>query len=233
MIKVLIYCENNNFAKYIVNFVISRIADLRLIGIANTEKEGSQLLNKYEPGLIFTTAQSFVEYINEITTTYSPGIILISKPIPDRPICYRFKNLFLHIKTTNDLNLISDKTIDFISNKFTKSRKKEIKKILEDIGFDFKLNGTCYLLDTLLYLSTYQGTVNFNNLISKVYPLVGKKNGTSANVVKWAITRSINYLYEKNNPQTFKKMEKYFGIKAPEKITPKNFIKNMQKILDK
>lgn len=232
MIKVLIICKDNETAKSIVNFVISKNSDLRLIGIGNNLKEGIQLQKKYEPSLIFTTSQNFVEYLNKHCVSYTPGIILISKTIPNTPVNYRFKQLLMHIQNTNNFRIISEQTFKFISTNFSTSKKNYVKEILTDIGFDFKLIGTTFLFDSIIYISTYKGAQNSNNLASEIYPFIARKHNTTPQVVKWAITRSINYLYKKNELETFEKIEKYFNIKYPKKITPKIIIKSFMNLLE-
>lgn len=233
MIKVLIICKDNETAKSIVNYVISRMTDLRLIGIGNTLKEGVQLLKKYEPTLIFTTSINFLNYLNENAHTYTPGVILISKVENNRLITYRFKKLLLHIQNTNDFKFISEKTFKFVVSNYKTSKKRQLRTILEDIGFDFKLNGTQYLLDTLLYITTFQGSISFSNLISEVYPFIGRKNGVTPQVVKWAILRSFEYLYAKSAEEAQSRMQNYFDITPYKKITPKIFIQNIQILFEK
>ena len=227
MIKVLIICNDTLIAKSLVNHVISKNSDLRLIGIGNTLKEGVYLLEKYEPTLIFTTSQKFVRYLNEYFTSYTPGVILIAKPIPNRPVTYRFRRLLMHIHYTDDFKIISEQTFRFVADNYSTSKKRFIKKILTDIGFDFKLTGTIFLQDSLLYISTYKGAQHYTNLKAEIYPFIARKNSTTPQVVKWAITRSINYLYNKSDAETLEKIEKYFDIKYPKKMTPKIIINSI------
>ncbi|MBR3614921.1 MAG: hypothetical protein IKL55_07075 [Clostridia bacterium] len=232
MIKVLIICKYNLTAKSIVNHVISKISDLRLIGIGNNLKEGVELLEMYEPSLIFTTSQKFLDYLNDNCTTYTPGIILISKPIPNQPASYRFKKLLMHIHNTNNFKIISEQTFKFISNNYSTSKKKVIKNILLDIGFDFKLIGTNFLLDSIVYITTYKGAKNSNNLEGEIFPYIARRHKTSPKIVKWAIIRSISYLYQKCDSNNLSKIEEYFNVKYPKKITTKTIVKSILTMLD-
>ena len=233
MIKVLIVCKENSTAKSIVNNVTSKIHDLHLIGIANTISEGVAILKKREPSLIITTSQKFLEILNKECTTYTPGIVLIAPHNPDKPAIYKFKKLLLHIHSINDFEQILNRTFRFITDNYPTSKKKFIKDILLDIGFDFKLIGTNYLFDSLLYITSYIGAVGFNNLSTDVYPFVAEKYNSTSLVVKWAIIRSIHYLYNKCNEETLKKIEGYFNIKYPKKMTPKLIITSIYRMIEK
>lgn len=224
MIKVLIACKSDTAAKIIVNNVVSRIPTLRLIGIATTLEEGIYFIRKNEPNLIITTTEDIIEYLNEYNYYYTPGVIFISKPDSDPDIMYKQKKSFLYIRTDDNYRMILARTLKFIARTFSASKKDELKDLLENLGFDFKLSGTIYILDSLTYITTYQGAEYFDNLSTDVYPFVARKHNTTPKVVKWAIERSLKSLYKRNENETFEIIEEYFGIKAPEKITPKVLI---------
>lgn len=232
MIKVLIICKDILTAKSLVNNVISKNSNLRLVGIGNNLKEGMILLKKYEPKLIFTTSQKFLENLNKEFSTYTPGVVLIAKSNEDQQPKYRFQKLLLHIHNINDFELISEQTFRFVSENYTTSKKSFIKEILTDTGFDFKLAGTIYLQDAILYVNAYKGAHGFTNLASEIYPFIARKNKTKPDVVKWAITRSINYLYKKSDSDTLDKIESYFDIKYPKKVTPKIIINSIINMLE-
>ena len=223
MINVLILCSDNSSAKNLVNNVISKIPDLRLIGIANTIEEGVFFIRKYEPFLILSTNTTLLDCLEKSPFAYRPGIILISNSPETFNRTYLFKNTFLRINTTEDnLKLIFDKILNFISKKYITLKTENIKKFLITLGFDFKHSGSTFLVDCILYIIIHKDCSSFENLTKEVYPYVAKKNKTTPQIIKWSIERSINYLY--NKEETFDIIEKYLGIKYPEKITPKVLI---------
>lgn len=230
MLKILIVCKNNSTAKNIVNNVISKIPDLRLIGVANTIPEGKYFIEKHEPNLIITTSQNFLKFLNEYNYYYTPGVVFISQQGTDSNIQYKIKKLFLFITPQENFRMIHSKTLKFIAKNYTTSKKDELREIIKDIGFDFKLTGTVFLLDTLIYITTFQNAQYFENLISDIYPFVARKHRTTPQIVKWSIERTIKYLYQKHEKETFEIIEDYFGIKAPEKITPKTLIASIIEI---
>ena len=130
------------------------------------------------------------------------------------------------------LDQILNRTFRFITDNYTTSKKKYIKEILTDIGFDFKLIGTKFLFDSLLYITSYVGASGFGNLSTDVYPFVAEKYNSKPLVVKWAIIRSIQYLYNKCDEETLDKIEAYFDIRYPEKMTPKLIITAITRMLE-
>lgn len=232
MIKVLIVCKNNSNAKLLVNNVTGKIHNLHLIGIANTITEGLTFLKKREPTLVITTSPKFVEILNNNCSTYTPGIVLIAPHNPDKPAVYKFSKLLLHVTAVNDFDQILNRTFRFVINNYSTSEKKFIKDILDDIGFDFKLIGTKFLFDSLLYISSYYGASGFGNLNKDVYPFVAEKYNSKPLVVKWAIIRSINYLYNKCDEDTLERIEDYFNITYPKKMTPKLIITTITRMLE-
>ena len=232
MIKVLIVCKDNSIAKLLVNTVTSKIHNLHLIGIANTIVEAKTFLRKREPTLIITTNPKLVANLNNTCSTYTPGIVLISSQDHNKPVIYKFRKLLLQINSLENSEQLLNRTFRFISDNYTTSKKKIIKDILKDIGFDFKLIGTKFLFDSILYITTYAGASGFSNLTADVYPFVAEKYNSTPQVVKWAIIRSVNYLYNKNNSETLIKIEKYFDIKYPQKIKPKTIITEIVRIIE-
>ncbi len=222
MINVLILCSDNLTVKNLVNNVISKIPDLRLNGIANTLEEGSYFVNKYEPILVISTNCELLECLRDTHYTYKPGIILIAKSSEDFKRNYRFKEMFLNIKTEDNYKLIFDKILNFMAKNYVALKKENIKEFLITLGFDFKLSGPSFLVDCIIYIINYRDSKTFESLTNDIYPYVAKKNKTNPQIIKWSIERSINYLY--NKPETFEVVEKYLGIKYPEKLTPKTLI---------
>lgn len=231
MIKSLIICKNNSTAKSIVNFVISNISDLRLIGIANNLEEGVKILKKNNPTLIFTTNDAIIKYLNQENDSLSPGIILISKQDENNPVFYK-NNLLLHIDYSENFKIISEETYTFIERNYTSQKRKKAKELLTNVGFDFKLSGTIFLLDAILYISSFKGAYYFEHLKTDIYPYIARINNTTPDIIKWSISRAINYMYEKHTKETYSYAEKYFCIEYPKKPTPKLVISSLANILE-
>lgn len=223
MLKLLILCNTADTIKKITNKIVSNINELRIIGITNTNLEAEKIMEEFQPDIIITTIEEIIEVIKEKFFHYYPRIVLFNNSYPD----INYKNLLvipLHLK----YDIITHKIFEFVQKDLL-SRKEKATKILSDLGFDFKLNGTIYLLEAILYVHTYQGSYTFEKLKSDIYPYIAEKYCTSADRAKWAVERSVKYMYKKHTADSYKIVEKYFSITYPEKPTPKlivNFVSN-------
>lgn len=228
MLKLMILCNNLNTAQKITNKIISNIENIRLVGIATNPEEAKIIIKEFEPELIITTNVTIFKLIEEKFVMYCPGIIIISN-ISDKEkkeISYRNS---LIINYHHSFKEISSEINEFLENYASISKKEKIIKTLSYIGFDFKLSGTNYLLDSIIYANSYKGSYSFETIYYDIYSYVAELNNTNCNIIKWSIARSINYLYLKANKSTYDRIEKYFGVEYPEKLTPKfiiNFISN-------
>ncbi len=226
MLKLMLLCNTLGTSQKIINKIICNIENIRLIGISTTLDEAQSIIQKSDPDLIVTTNLKIFELIKEKFITYSPGVILISNSKVKHDISY--KN-FIILDYRESFASITEIITDFVKENLKTSKKEKTIKILSHVGFSFKLSGTNYLLDSILYANSYKGSYSFETLFYDIYSQVAELNNTNSNIVKWAIERSINYLYGSATNETLQKIEKYFGIKYPERITPKftiNFIAN-------
>lgn len=226
MLKLMLLCNTLSTSQKITNKIISNIENIRLIGIATNLEEAQGIMKETDPDLIVTTNLKIFELIQEKFIISSPGVILISNSKVNHDISYKNYILFDYRES---FSTITEKLSEFVKENLKTSKKEKAIKILSHVGFSFKLSGTNYLLDSILYANSYKGSYSFETLFYDVYSHVAELNNTNSNVVKWAIERSINYLYGSASKDTIKKIDKYFGVTFPEKITPKftiNFIAN-------
>lgn len=226
MLKLMILCSNLNTAQKITNKIVASIENIRIIGIATNLDEAKSIIIEDEPELILTTNAGLINFIKEKLVMYSPGIILISNV--DEKKDYYYKD-FLIVNYNLDFKTISEKISNFVKEDFNISKKEKVIKTLTSLGFDFKLSGTNYLMDSILYANSYKGSYSFETIYYDIYSYVAKINNTNSDIIKWAVARSINYLYDKGDKTTYNKIEKYFGVIYPERLTPKftiNFIAN-------
>ena len=96
--------------------------------------------------------------------------------------------------------------------------------MLEKLHFDFKVLGTTYLIETILYCYENRADCVFDNLERNVYPHIAKKYNASLNKVKWDIIRTteimntnVSLINQKHLPDTLK-------VNVFEKTTAKQLI---------
>lgn len=218
MINVLIVCNNFVIVKKIVNEILHKIENLKIIGIIDNLDLKTETLEK-ETNLIITNNTDLVSQVINNQLLSSIKIVSISF---NNFKCFDNKNV-LEINYFSPNNIISDTVKYFISTTFNDPSKDKIITILKNIGFDFNLIGTIYLIDSIVYIHFFK-EFSFDTLQKDIYPYVANLNNTTISRVKWAIERCIKYLYRSNSNTAFSEIYHYFGIRYPNKITPKTLI---------
>lgn len=215
MKKILILCEDNILIQRMVNSVVGKNTNFRLIGISNTIKDAKKIMEKNKPDYIITTIRPFISEVYKMFSPVVPKIILISpeplKSKTDNIIFLRRTNRFC--EDLIELGKILRKAVRI-------SKKDFVTNLLTDFGFDFRISGTPYILEAILYKDEYFGDSSLEKLVG-LYEYVAKANNTSVKKVTWAINRSVDYMYARHTKRSYHTIEKYFKIKYPEKITPK------------
>ncbi len=217
MLKVLIVCKENQTAKKIINKIVVKNEDLKIVGIANTLEETKDLFKVIEADLIITTNRNIVNLVKNKFIAHQPSIVLISKT---KMSTVSTKKV-LHLDYSLSFSEMAKKISMFIRKNLTSSDKEVVTEMLLKLGFDFKLSGTLFLLDAIVYARTFKGTYSFETLAKDIYTYVAENNNTTVKRVKWSIERPIHYMHKKCTKEDYKNIEKCFKIEYPEKLTPK------------
>ncbi len=228
MLKVLIACKNLSTVKTIINKILSEQKNLQLIGISNSLAETKEIIFKSEPDIVFTTDSHIITFLENNVNFYTPKIVLFSKNEP----FYTDDRIMLILNYSMSFKEMCKHISSFIQQNVTDSKRELATNMLNELGFNFKLTGTVYLLDSILYASTYKGSYSFEQLKRDVYSYVAKQNNTNEDRVKWSITRSVNVMYDHLNRESYHVVEKYFGLKYPKRPTPKLVISVIANSLD-
>ena len=226
MIKVLILCKKNETTKFLINSIISEISSLHLIGLANTIEEASKLLTKTTPNLIITSDSNIFSLFGKNSKDYLPRIILVTKEPLKVPYRYSFV-----LKYDLDKQTMIKKINKFINDYLYVSKKEELTKILTEIGFSFKLSGTLYLLEAILYANVYKDSYSYEKLEKDIYSYVAKKHKSTAQRIKWSVERSVRYWHESLTKESYINIEKYLSVEYPKKPTPKLIVNSLSNII--
>ena len=228
MIKILILCKKSETAKALINYVVSEVDILRVVGIANNNTEALNLLEQTKPNLIISSNKSIILLIKKHFKHYTPAVILLSKNTEELP--YFYKPLLM-LPYNLSFELMTEKIRIFLANHLSVSKKEQLLKILTEIGFNLKLSGTMYLIDSILYKNTFKGGSSFEKLEKDIYSYVAQKNNTTVKIVKWSIERSILYLHESLTKEKYFYVEKYLAVEYPKKPTPKLVINTLSSLI--
>lgn len=220
MLKLVVLIEDLKNVKTLCNSIIRRIPSIQLLGTGTNMNEFNQLVDSVQPDLIMMDYSDFINSKYYITSEYKKSKIIFSNT--KRPLRNSCNTLCIwkNAPIEDTIAVISK----FISKKDLELIRKEIIKILENFHFDFKILGTTYLIETILYCYENRADCVFDNLERNVYPYVAQKFHTSLNNVKWNIIRAteimnanISILNQKHLPDTLK-------VNVFEKTTSKQII---------
>ena len=222
MVNLLIANSDILDAKRVVNTVIRRNKELRLIDIVTNEKEAMQAVLEEYPDVIIINQDLFNVAKRLKNSFYAPVILESNK-----------------IKTFEDVrvivnNISSQKKSDEpkeMEKKESEDLPKKVYNLLLKLNFNPKMKGTQYLLESILFTYlNYQDNV-IPNLSKYVYPEIGAKHNETSDVVKWDIIKSVKAMIKENaiyNPDI---MQEVFQLSTPVKITPKVLISNIIAVL--
>lgn len=210
MFKLIFFNQNLNIVKNLYNNIFGELNNLQLIGIASDEKELESLYNDSGANTIIINSK----YINNnqiknIVEKFKVKIIFTEK-LPK--VSNNKFTLFIPIYLeTTELKKILNNFFFKIDEKLI---YKKVYNLLFNSNFNFKLLGTTYLINSIVYSYINIDNNVSDNLEKNVYPYIAKKFNVSNSNVKWSIIRSINNYYESNNNQI-------------DKPTPKNLINEL------
>ena len=198
MFKILIADDNINFAKLLVNDIISTRENLKVVKIATDGKETLELMNSEQIDIvlldlkmpIYNGLQILDMLSEEKKQQYNHSIIVITGE-PDyadslvgNPLIAQivFKGSCQKKDILERINqLVEEKSNSLIYNK--------ISHELCNLGYNPNYKGTIYLTDVIfeiyLRLGSYQG-----NLKKEIYPIVSLHFNKSVHNIKCNITRA-------------------------------------------
>lgn len=244
MINVLFVGKNLKYLFNLINKLIVLNKELRVYGIATTDKEIKELTLDRQIDIIIMDLQiSKVNYLIEHkiidSRKFKKSIILIIENVCEVDKLYDTKYIYDYVeKSTNLVETISNINCLLLSqvgleniNK-TKEQELEIRvKInneLRELGYNFELLGTKYLAETIYILYTLKDYFD-DNLERDIYPIVAKKYSKPPHTIKCNIRNATDIMYYDNEEE---KIRKYLGnsynIKPGTKIIVSTILNKMQ-----
>lgn len=155
-IKIIIADKNIKNIKFIMNKIINSIEEINIKSyVATTEEELLKILSENEINVILFNSK----YI-EITNFNKTKAIIIEESIGEKAI-------------KDNLMRINEKLITKTNNH---DIDKKVKLELSNLGYNFKLKGTQYLFETIMYIYKKQDIELLENLEENVYKNIAIKN---------------------------------------------------------
>lgn len=215
MLKTLIADDNMEYLKKLMNNVIIKIDDIQVECICTDGAEVmNKIFNKYFDLILLDLQMpkmNGIEIIKSIKTldnVKTPKVIIISGDLLliqyadiNNVVCdvilktEGIENIYRRIlRTVNDIKY---------QQNYENTKERTIM-MLEKMGYNFKLKGTKYLIDSVMFVYEKNDLQLLDNLEKNIYKFIGKKYGKSVRNIKTNIINSTNSI--KNNELTPKKV---------------------------
>ena len=213
MYKVVIF--SNNF--YMVNksckIFFNNFNNLQLVGLVSTYSELLELYNNSKIDMIIISESDMNDLnIQNLLKNIQNKIIFF-----ESSQVHKNSKYILYLCINDDSTLLYNQFKNFILKTDNRSIRKKVLDILENLNFDFKLIGTNYLLDAIIYSYKNKHDYRFENLEKQIYPYVAKLHHASNQNVKFSIVRSVNNMSAHINSSNSKNR----CINFCENVTPK------------
>lgn len=210
MCNIIVFNNNLSFVKKYHNILVN-FSNAKIVGIVSNKTELLNICKSNKIDLIILNKNSYNrKNIQNILKNIKKKIII------DNTISsYKFFSNQLYVSDLANNKLITNVFNKFISNSTEKNIKENTRKLLKSLNFDFKLKGTNYLLESIVYSYLNKNEYLYDNLEKNIYTHISKKHNVSTSVIKHSIIRSINNTNSNCLKSIFKDLDR---------ITSKSFI---------
>lgn len=182
--------------KFIMNRIINNVEEINIKSyIATTEEEVLKTVSENEINAILVNPKSI-----NTTNIKEIDVITIEESINERQIMDNLISINERLINGADIKNINKKVIFELSN----------------LGYNFKLKGTQYIVETIMYIYKSQSVELLENLEENVYKVIAIKKNKSLNNIKTNIIKSTKFVDTYQNKNI---LYKYFSLDI--KITPK------------
>lgn len=241
MVNLLIADDNIYYAKSLVNFILSRDNNIRLINISTDGREAiNNILNKSVDILILDLKMpklSGIDILNILSDkelNKKPIIIVISEDIEQIAKIRNNSLVTCYISKTQGMNYIFNKIENIIMEFEFKNSNKELKNIIMNelihLGYNLKHIGTTYLCEVICLACQIENPDMINNLEKYLYLKIANKYCKSIKTIKSNIIKATDCMYIEGNKNTIKE---YFNFSYNYKPTPKVVITTLVSKIDK
>lgn len=224
MLNMLVVEDDVIQCKQIINYISSTNKKIRLCSMAFNGEEALELLRTENIDLLILdlnlpniSGYKLINIIEKENLLEKNSIIIITGEeilfcqLSNNPYIYSaFSKPFVPKALMNSINqIVSFKDEEIIRNKIINE--------LQTIHYNFKYNGTQYLLDSIYQLYVTKN-IDSENLSKNVYPVIAKKYNKSINNIHTNIKQATKFMYRDCNGDVLKKYFCFYDdIKPTEK----------------
>lgn len=213
MIKALIADNNLYFIKEIINIAINEEIDVKIDYITTNAKETLDILlqkqfdliflNQNLPGINEREILAKIEFLNIIK---QPRIILMSENEEVDFSLKNSKNVSSIIYKSDSKDEILEKIKSVVNNinyvAECSNMKSKVLSEINNLGYNIKLVGTKYLLESIMYIYESNNFSLMDNLEQNVYKVIANKHNKSIINIKTNIAKSTRAMYGEDNRYT-------------------------------
>ncbi len=218
MLEVVIISNNLLFISDIINNIFIN-SNIKIIGLFSNANDSLNFISKHHPDIVILHSSDFPTLKKIIDNSYHPNIILLTNSLRSRNFSH-----ILYLSTSTSHRTMKRSILSFINDKNVYKITIKIESLISKFNFNFSLNGTRYLIESIVYSYLNKNSYVCDNLEKKVYSQIAKKHNTTIYNIKWSIVRSINNMYFNNTTSSMKKINSYFNLDPLEKPTAKIII---------
>lgn len=227
MISIIIVEDNLKYCEKLINTVIAKNNDLKLVGIVNNSEAFLDKVSKNAIDIILINYNILKDLRTSNINLYKKSIILLFNKKDFTPIVLDNPYIYNYISEKENFNEIT-KMINALILLKTHSTCMEnksliynkIKKELSYLGYNPSYNGTTYICETIYILYTLNNYFD-NDLEKDIYPIIANKYHKTVNNIKCNIINATNIMYF---DCTEDKLLKYLGDYSLSKPGPKRII---------
>ncbi|MBR3153344.1 MAG: hypothetical protein IKF52_07160 [Clostridia bacterium] len=217
MVNILIADISFLEIKRLVNIIVSKTENSKIINISTDFKEACSSITEFYPDIIIkNNSFDFRGILNN--DFYTPLIIDSNK----------LQSQLQLQKIITKLNRRKTEQIQNTQNKHSEFEKlsRKLYNHLIKLNFNPQMIGTFYLSEALayVYLNKNKDTEILNNFTKTIYPEIGSRNNSTGEAVKWDIIKTINEMYKTNLAISPKTVTNFLNTHVELKPTPKYFI---------
>ena len=210
MCNIIIFSNNLKFIKKYTN-AFEYFDNAKIIAIISTKSELEKHCSKFHIDLIILNSNSFnKKSIKPLLDTIDKKMV-----VHDNPYSCKSNSNIIHISHLLNEIQLSNILNRFINSSLENNIRKNTRKLLKKLDFDFKLKGTNYLLEAIVYSYLNKNEYLYDNLEKNIYTYISKQYGVSTSIIKHSIIRAINNTNSNCLKSIFKNIDK---------ITTKTFI---------
>lgn len=201
MINALIVDDDLRYVKYILNLITSNFKNINICHIATDGEEALNEISSNHLDLIFLdlkmptlSGDEVIKRTNKLNCITRPKFIIISGDMPslkELGNCDNIKSIINKLESPESIC----KKIEYVINEINYNVQLPFVKDfviseLLNFGYDFKLKGTSYIMEAILYIYSNNNMDLLDNLEQNVLKPIAFSNEKTLHNIQTSITKA-------------------------------------------